>query len=124
MATGIIPKNTDGNDSGWIRFSESTDTIPYKIMYRKIGNTVFIKSEGAITGMVDGTNQQLGYLPSGYRPPNQTWFPCYCANPVYQPNAYLRVYQASSGGCTLGLATNSGVTANTQIYVAASFLVD
>ena len=117
MAQGVISMT---EDTGWQRISNDSTAIGYKVLYRRIGKTVYIKSNGAITGLTENT--PLGYLSADCRPDTQIWFPCYAANPVYKPSAYLRIY-APGGGVTLGLATDSGVTASTSIYVSASYLV-
>ena len=106
-------------DTGWKRFSNDTTSIGYKVMYRRVGKVVYIKSDGDVTGL--DANTSLGYISEDCRTGIEMWFPCYAAYPVYAPNVYLRIY--SGGATTLGLANNSGVTANTGIYISVSYIL-
>ncbi len=116
MATRVI---TMPEDTGWKRFSNNKTDIGYKVLYRRVGKTVYIKSDGAVSGLE--SNTPIGSISEDCRTGIEMWFPCYAAYPVYAPNVYLRIY--SGGSTTLGLATNSGVTANTGIYISASYIL-
>ena len=116
MATGVIPMT---EDTGWKRYSNNETDIGYNVLYRRVGKTVYIKSDGAVSGLE--SNTPLGSISADCRTGKEMWFPCYAAYPVYAPNVYLRIYPG--GATTLGLANNSGVTANTGIYISVSYIL-
>lgn len=116
METGII---TMTEDTGWKRYSNNETDIGYNVLYRRVGKTVYIKSDGDVSGLE--SNTPIGSISEDCRTGIEMWFPCYAAYPVYAPNVYLRIYPG--GSTTLGLATNSGVTKDTSIYVSASYVL-
>ena len=80
MATGIIPKYADGNDSTWLTFSghatkvQHTTYNPGEFLYRKIGNLVEIDSNGVKLAASQTGRTTIGVVPSGFRPDKPVYF--------------------------------------------------
>lgn len=79
MATGVIHKYMDGNDTGWVAYtgtSEDEGNYTGTIYTRKIGSIVQVKGYGLRlkTALAASSSVLLLQLPSGVRPPEHIGF--------------------------------------------------
>lgn len=117
MASGTTPKYADGTDSGWHTFDKTDKTYDGTISYRKLGNVVYIKSDGQLKNIT--ANFTVGSLPSGFKPDTEQWFPVYAGYNVYAPAAFLRIY--TGGSVQFGLSPLYTTASNTQFYFSVSY---
>lgn len=112
--------HVDNNDiTDWQTFDKTGKTYNGTISYRKIGNVVYIKSDGHVSNITE--NFTFGYLPSGFRPATEQWFTIFAGYNVYAPAAYLRVY--TSGAVQIGLSSSFTTSASTQFYFSVNFSI-
>ena len=128
MASGTIPKNADGTDSGWIEYkgvSGDSKSFIGSIYYRKIGSIVFARAYGlkAKTEVAASSYIELMQLPVGYRPKDSIGSAAMTNTGV----SIDRVFPALiSGGGTIFVYTNADgpITTLTNINFNFVFTVD
>lgn len=120
---GIYENSVKLNDTGWIEATlEQGYTTPAlasagKLMYRRIGNVVYIK--GSISGFTAFDGIPCCHIPTGFRPPTRI-----CINAEYT-GSHLALFRLSSGG-DLALNYNQGetVTSSQWYNLTGSFVTD
>ena len=121
MATGVIRKYMDGNDSGWLYLEDAT-IYSGKIYYRKIGGLVFFSGDPIklVNQLSASSYVQLHTIPDGYRPSKSCIATCYINNNTMN-NKPLSIRITANGGIFL-YSNNEAVPASTNIYFSATFI--